>query len=101
MKKLTRKCLTCNKLFIFKTARHLYCQRRCFKLADYRRNRDMNLTKNKFPIFKCPSCDNVIVLDFDPAKKPQLWLKFKCPTCNTLMINVFEDIITKDDFISL
>lgn len=95
MKKLPpRKCKHCGKSFVPKSARHIFDSRRCFKLADYRRHKD--ITKNKFPIFKCPSCDNVITLDFNPVKKPETWLKFKCPHCNTLMICVFDDIKTID-----
>lgn len=95
MKKLTKKpCQTCNKLFLPKRPNNVFCQRRCFKLADYKRQK--LLKGNGFPSFKCPACDNIINLNFNPVKKPQLWANFKCPSCNVLLICVVDCLSTED-----
>lgn len=96
MEKTNKKpCKTCGKMFLPKRPNNVYHARRCFKLADYQRHKAA--VKNKFPIFSCPTCKNVICLDFHPIKRADLWLKFKCPHCNVLMINVVDILKTADE----
>ena len=95
MKKLSKKpCQMCGEIFLPKRSNNTYCQRRCFKLANYRLHREDN--KNKFPVFNCPTCHFVINLDFNPIKKPQAWLQFKCPNCNVLMVNIVDIVKVLD-----
>lgn len=90
------KCPGCGKIFIQRNKKKEFCQRRCFKKVYYHRKKAQELVANKHAIFNCPRCDNKIMLEFDPVKKPYLWLHFVCPGCNTLMINVTEFITTAD-----
>ena len=90
-------CPSCKEKFLPKSPKNIYCSRRCFKKAYYhKKKKEERLNKEKFPIFKCPSCESRIELDFDPVVDHLKWAHFKCPNCGTLMICVFEDIVTND-----
>jgi predicted RNA-binding Zn-ribbon protein involved in translation (DUF1610 family) len=89
-------CKTCGKKFKPKSENNVFCTRKCFKKDYYHRKKAEELAKEQFPEFNCPSCKQQIVLDFDPAKHTLRWLHYVCPGCNTLMINVSENIVTKD-----
>ena len=92
-----RRCLTCHKWFIPKSDKNIYCERICFKKANYKKMKGEELLNaKKFPVFRCPSCDTVIELDFNPIKKSRKWLKFKCPGCNVLMISVVDFVVTEE-----
>lgn len=86
----------CGEPFTPRSKKNVFCERRCFKLFDYRRHKELGGNTKKFPVFTCPTCRNVINLDFHPIKRADLWLKFKCPHCNILMINVVDSIKTLD-----
>lgn len=86
----------CEKPFVPRSKKNVFCKRRCFKLFDYRKQKNKQDNIKKFPVFTCPTCNNLINLDFNPIKKTDLWLKFKCPHCNILMINVVDDIKALD-----
>lgn len=94
-----RKCLNCGQLFVPKNEKNVYHNRRCFKQAYYKRQKKDEETS--FPIFRCEKCGQQIILDFHPTKKKDAfkWVNFKCLGCHTLMIEVFENIITKDEHI--
>ena len=101
IKKLVKiNCPTCNKPFMPKSERNKYCKRSCFKKAFYHRKKAEELSACHFPFFTCPSCGQEIRLPFDPVKENMKWLDYACPGCNTLMINVSEDIVTRDEAIS-
>lgn len=86
-------CKTCQKMFMPKSGRNIFCNRKCFK-KDFAKRVPEGC--KKFPIFLCPNCNERIELDFDPTVKSNQWLDFRCPLCNILMINVWEDIKTED-----
>lgn len=74
---LVRRCKNCDKPFIPKTHRHLFCSRDCFTI-DYK-------NKNKvkqYPDYSCPDCGNKTRLTFFPRLSRAKWSKFKCPNCN-------------------
>jgi len=93
------KCQTCGIIFQPVSERNLFHNRRCFKKAYYHRKKAEELNASHFPFFKCPDCQQMIVLDFDPVVDSMRWLKFKCPICNALMISISENIITTDSYI--
>ena len=90
------KCGTCGVEFMPKSERNKYCTRSCFKKAFYHRKKAEELKAQKTPSFKCPSCDQHIILPFNPVDQPGLWAVYICPGCNTLMIRVSENIVTQD-----
>lgn len=100
MRLVELKCGTCGIKFMPKSERQRYCTRSCFKKAYYHRKRAEELKAQKTPSFKCPSCDQHIILPFDPVTHSDLWATYICPGCNTLMINVAENIKTQDHPIS-
>jgi hypothetical protein len=93
------KCLTCGETFTPKSERNTYCKRSCFKKAFYHRKKAEELSACHFPFFTCPECRQAIRLDFDPTVDTMRWLEYKCPGCYVLMINVSEQISTKDESI--
>jgi predicted RNA-binding Zn-ribbon protein involved in translation (DUF1610 family) len=94
-----RICPTCKELFIPKSDKNIYCNRRCFKKDYHMRKKAEELTRVKYPSFNCPSCGQNIVLDFDPASDTLKWAKYICHGCNTLLISVSEDIIINDPLV--
>lgn len=74
--KLLGRCSCCNKLFIIKHKRHVYCCRKCFK-KDYK----IRMETESFPVFMCPSCGTETTLDFMPKKNTKEWYDFSCPKC--------------------
>ena len=92
-------CKTCQNSFLPKNPKNIFCTRRCFKKDFYHRKKAEELNNKKFPIFRCPSCNNKITLEFDPVKNQTAWTNFLCPHCNVLMINVCEEIQTQDSSI--
>ena len=95
-KKFYRKCLSCKKKFLPTSEKNVYCCRSHFKKAYYHRKKAEELKLNRCPHFTCPSCGQSITLEFDPTKDTLKWLDYICPGCNTLLINVSEQIVTKD-----
>ena len=92
-----RLCKNCGEIFLPASEKNVFCSRRCFKQSYYHRKKAEELLSVKgFPTFKCPHCDQVIKLDFDPVIDSLKWIDFTCPMCNVLMINVSEYIITGD-----
>lgn len=97
MKKLKQiPCKTCKKMFMPKSEKNVFCNRRCFKKDFYHRKKAEELNNIKFPIFLCPSCHRAIELTFDPVKDERLWMDFSCPFCRVLMINVWEEVVAQD-----
>lgn len=94
-------CKTCQKMFLPKSDKNIFCNRRCFKKDFYHRKKAEELLNVKFPIFKCPSCSKGIPLTFDPVKEERMWLNFSCPFCNVLMIFVYEEIVAQDSSVGL
>lgn len=93
-------CRACQKAFVPKSGRNIFCTRKCFKKDYWHRKMAEELNVKKTPEFTCPKCGQHITLDFDPVKNAQKWLHYQCPGCNTLMINVSESIVTMDKPIS-
>lgn len=93
MKKIVKiRCGNCHQYFLPKSAKNIFCNRKCFKQNYYRRIKEADLKRAKtFPIFKCPICLNFIELSFDPILFDNMWLDFRCPICvSFLSVNVFE-----------
>ena len=59
-----------------KTLRHEFCCRECF-VIDYRKRQK----ESSFPLWKCPSCNEQIKLDFEPIKDKFKWISLQCPHC--------------------
>lgn len=76
---IERICKHCNKSFYAGKVKQFFCSRKCFKQNYYHLKRIEDL--NKFPVYKCPKCNNVTALTFDPSKKTRDWVNFKCPWC--------------------
>ena len=89
-------CITCGTHFMPKSSKNKFCKRSCFKKYFYRKKREDDLKKKKFPSFVCPSCRKSIDLDFDPLIDHLKWSRFECPFCRTLLINVYEYVYTED-----
>ena len=97
MKFPKRICKTCGEEFMPSSEKNVFCSRKCFKKDYYHRKKAEELiSRSIFPIFKCPSCKQIINLDFNPVVDAYKWSHFICPGCNTLMINVSDGIITDD-----
>ena len=77
MKKVERICKNCGTTFLVKKDKQLCCSRKCFKQDYYRSKKRLN----NFPLYKCPNCENITKLYFDPFKRPEEWNNFKCPWC--------------------
>ncbi len=82
-----------------KSERNKFCCRSCFKKDFYHRKKAEELNARKTPSFKCPLCDQYIILPFDPVIYAEKWTNYKCPGCNTLMITVTEEIRAQDQTI--
>jgi predicted RNA-binding Zn-ribbon protein involved in translation (DUF1610 family) len=96
MRLVELKCGTCGVKFMPKSERQRYCCRSCFKKAFYHRKRAEELNRQKAPNFRCPLCDQYIILPFDPVENAELWTQYKCPGCFALIISVSENISAKD-----
>lgn len=94
--KIEISCNACKVRFFPKSEKNIYCTRKCFKKYFYHKKKAEELANIKYPCFKCPSCQQLINLDFDPTKYTDRWDKYVCPGCNTLMINVSEEIYAQD-----
>ena len=78
----SQQCLTCGEDFVPKTARQVYCCRRCFKKAYTAKNK-----ASEYPIFACPSCRVKTPLDFHPKRNLNRWLEFCCSNCGYCVTN--------------
>jgi len=76
---LERVCKHCCGKFLAKKDKQWHCSRRCFKQHYYALKRLALL--NSFPFYKCPKCERVTKLGFDPSKKIEHWVNFRCPWC--------------------
>jgi DNA-directed RNA polymerase subunit RPC12/RpoP len=75
-------CETCGAEFRPKKSKQLYCCRKCFKKAYYRRTVVNKFgTGRPFPEYTCPNCGKKNILDFDPSKDYNAWLETVCKHC--------------------
>lgn len=73
---IIRVCPVCGEKFEKKKYDHLYCRRKCFKIA-YRKKMKIET----FPSYKCPECNQLSALTFFPKHDLDSWTKYKCPHC--------------------
>ena len=93
--KIERNCKNCGITFLVKKDKQLCCSRRCFKQDYYRSKKRLN----NFPSYKCPNCEKLSQLTFDPCKNPEEWNHFKCPWCYRPNIKMNIIITSIDTFI--
>lgn len=79
-------CLNCDIVFYAKSEKHIYCCRKCFKQAYFRRKKKEEI--NSYPIYCCAACGYKHKLDFHPTKKKNRtkWSKYPCPRCQTTVL---------------
>ncbi len=77
-----RNCNTCGReFFAIKDTQH-WCQRRCFKRAYYVRIKARNLElARRRPSYRCPLCQNLSEISFDPIKNEDAFDNLVCPYC--------------------
>ena len=94
---IKRNCKSCGNPFIAGRRRQLYCKRSCFKQAYY--NKKKLEEASNFPLYRCPTCDNMVKLTFDP-KKDKKWDLFHCPICRASKINIGIIVLSDDIFLT-
>lgn len=88
------KCKNCQKDFLPKSSKNIFCCRNCFKEDFAKRIKEQ---EEKFPIWTCSKCGNKTELTFDPTIENMRWLNFSCPFCTEYEINLTEYASVKDE----
>jgi hypothetical protein len=77
---IERNCKYCKVKYFAQKKKQNFCSRKCFK-QNYYYLRRLEALEN-FPIYKCPKCEKMTKLNFDPCKNSAEWINYKCPWCN-------------------
>ena len=91
MKKI-KKCLFCGRKFFdtTKNGNKKYCSLRCKERAKYKREKEARKHK---PKVRCPHCNYVFQLDFDPKMQYRRFRGERCPHCKKLI--AYENYVQK------
>ena len=88
--RVPRRCAVCTTEFLAINRTQLYCKRRCFKKAYYKKTKaKLEALGKRSAVYSCPICDHDTVLSFDPVKQWIEFTMFVCPHCGISRQDVF------------